>query len=238
MFKKPKGELSRQIYLLIDGPESSRKTTIGLQAPGPLGVLDLNKGLDIPEFYQQSNNGSVLTVSRIPLPRGENKQKSAVESRDLFYKDVMESIESNRFTLVDTGTNVWEIARIADMGCLTVKEIDDEKQQKYGRLNYDAPNSFMREWLFFPYETGNNLIITAHQGEQYRGNRPTGNIIPRGFKECPEIVRQHIRVDKEFNCEILKCRSNQAAVGEVLQCPSFVDLACMFFPDSEPDDWS
>lgn len=230
--------MNNQIILLIDGPESSRKTTIALTCPGPLHILDVNKGLDIPEF-DTAKKEIDIKVTTIPNPRGKGDaiKQAACEARDLFLDTVMISLETYPYTLVDTTTNIWEIFRLAEMGAYTVKDLEKEDKKK-GQLNFEGPNFLMRQWLFYPYETGNHLIMTAHQGERYVGNRPSGEIIPRGFKDIPEIVKQHVRVTKDFTGEILKCRSHYRCVGKKIEEPCFRDLALLFYPDTDPEDWS
>lgn len=228
-FKKANGSPSRQVILLIEGPESSRKTTLGLQCPGPLGVLDLNKGLDIPEFYVEQKKKEIA-VSSIHVPRGEGIQQEAEEQWKIFMADVLKSLEENPWTFVDTASNVWELCRLAMMGALTVRDLD-KALQKRGQLNFDAPNAAMRQWLFYPYETGNNLIVTAHQSTW------EGVTTQRGFKEIPEIVRQHVVVTKDWDCTILKCRSNSKAIGKTLKNPTFLDLLMVFFPSADPEDF-
>jgi hypothetical protein len=79
-----------RLLMAIDGPQKGGKTHFALTAPGPIGILNIDNGLEgvVEKFYDK---GKTIGVKKVTLP-----EKLTQESAIICYKDCSRLLRSAR----------------------------------------------------------------------------------------------------------------------------------------------
>ncbi len=226
----PNERAKRRLVMSIKGMDKSGKTTLALTAPGPYGLLDLDTGLEgVLEKFVDKREIYPVHYHKV------TGQTDATSLLDKMKRDFTAFVSEPkiRSIIVDTGTEMWEVARLARLGKLT----------QVMPHHYTVVNDEMRKMLRAVYETDKNLILIHKMTEEYVNNQPTGKYKFAGFKEIPYFVQMNVWTwrDNEngFNCTVENCRQNSSIDGLTLEGDSinFQTIATMVFPDTEEGYW-
>ncbi len=243
MFKKRQRVVQAVAALQKDG-----KTTYGLSAPDPIGLINLDQGLEgVIEGFIEA--GKEIHVCDVTSYQGETKQvgwEAAWNKVAAFFKACLTN-KDIRTIVMDTETEAWELIRLASFG-----KLDHIKSHHYGPVNDEY-----RHLINGIYSTDKNLILLRKLKDEYVDEKRTGNKEMAGFKDIPYMVQMNCYlyrktdrnkpanlkvIDKgegEFILRVIDCRLNAKLAGLELEgeTASFPYLACEVFPDSSPMDW-
>lgn len=222
----------RRLIVNIMGKEKQGKTHFGLTAPGPIGLLDFDYGLEgvVDKFHGDK------AIYPVEYRLGEitaGQHLAVWEKAKTMLKDMLKEKEL-RSVLIDTGTEAWELLRMARFGKLT-----QVMPQHYGPVNAE-----MRELIREAYSSDKNLILLHKMTEIYANNQPTGKFGMAGFKDVPYNVQVNLLAwrdtDGIFHTTIQDCRQNADLAGLDLvgELCNFPALASMVFPDTAMEEWT
>lgn len=223
----------RRLIVSIMGREKQGKTHVGFTAPGPIAAFDFDYGQEgvIHKFakdkriYTSEFRIGEISAEKfnVEWERYKKEYRAALNEKEL------------RSLIIDTNTELWELARMAKFGKLT-----QVMPHQYGPVNAE-----MRGLIRDAYSSDKNVIFLHKMSEQYVNNSPTGRYVMAGFKDTPYSVQVNCLVWREegggdFHLEVTDCRQNPDVAGMDLtgdMC-NFQTLATMIFPDSNEKDWS
>lgn len=229
--KKADTKILRRLIVNVVGKEKQGKTNFGLTAPGPIILFDLDYGLEgvVSKFAGQKD--IYPTEYRI----NEISANQFLATWERFKKELVAALKEKevRSIVVDTGTEMWELIRLARFGKLT-----QVMPQHYGPVN-----SELRGLIRDAYSSDKNLILLHKMTEVYRNNQPTGEYAMAGFKDIPYNVQVNVLcwrdTDGIFHATINDCRQNSDLAGMDLvgDMVNFQTLATLVFPGTEEEDW-
>jgi len=245
--------IHKRIILSVEGLEKQGKTHFALGAPGPVLLFNMDVGLEgvISKFPDKE-----IKVYNLPMPQ-LNTQTTQTEAEQQWNKfvDVWErilGIKDVRTIVVDTATELWDLARVAYFG-----KISQVKPHHYVHIN-----SEFRRVIRMPLDKSDKNVIFLHQMKKKYVNKGDkadsvwdGTYERSGFNNTGYLVQGMCRVrriykrDMEakgydvtppFSVEILESRHNPMVVGEVFEGPmaTFPFVACQIIEGTSPDDWS
>lgn len=246
-----RAEKKAPVYRLIgasDGLEKTGKTDFELKLPKPMALLNIDTGLEgVIEKHDLSTEKIHVMDIRVDTRKGGSPQeiaKAADEQLQSFlnaYKAVLAD-PYFRSIAIDTGTEAWEMLRLARFGKLT-----QVMPHHYGPVNAEY-----RDLIRWAYDSDKNVWITHKVKDEWidgpdgKGKR-TGNVKRAGFSDTGFMVQINVRhwrddsADKldKFHMTVTDCRQNPLAIGEDFQGENieFWQLGTLVFPDSDPSVW-
>jgi hypothetical protein len=213
----------QRIIALSAGEPGSRKTSFWLEAPGPIVVFSMDRGLDgVIQRYQDQKD---IYVKEYPwFPVGDDVVQRANDVRAEFIEDYEHAIQqtNTRTIVLDKGDDFWSLYRMAE-------GLTGGDAQK----DYAVVNAKMRHLLNLAKESDINLGIIAGLKDKWGpvvnkrtgqvGSGPTGERVPAGFKEMEGLVHMVLIHSG------LSPATWQMSVGKV-RGPGSMDLAEQTFP--------
>ena len=114
-----------------------------------------------------------------------------------FIKDFMDFIKGNPGTVViDTSTLLWDMAQNALRQRIQEGSGDAAyKSDRLKRLEYQEPNSQLTQILQGSKGRGCNVILIAHRGEIWEGDKPTGRWKPDGWNKAMDSADVSLMFD-------------------------------------------
>ena len=238
---KPKG-----ILLSIEGLQKTGKTEFGLSLPAPLFVLDLNLGLE--GVIEKHVGKKDLYVKRIQIPytaslpgagftvlatAASEKWREAILTLNEAIKD-----DTIRSIFVDTGSELWDLLRIARLGKLT----------QVLPVQYAAVNAEFRQLLQILLSCGKNVVLSHKVKPEYVNDQRTNRFERAGFGDVGFDVQVEIRTerdlkkegDDQFSINVMDCRANKNLKGSTLtgkDC-QFLKLVTQIYPNTTEEDWA
>ena len=234
-----------RLVMSIEGVEKAGKTHFALTAPGPIGLIDMDTGLEgvVSKFVKDKKIYVANFNYRDATSPDEWKAMWGKMKQALM--DILVS-KLIRTAIVDTASEMWELARMAAFGKLS---------QVKGH-HYAPVNAEFRDLLHKGLDSDKNLILIHRQKKEYVSEQWTGNMERTGFGEVGGAMQANLitwrittldekygkgRDDeyKGFGVTIRDCRKVPELAGSELLEPlnSFPQLAQMIFPDSDISDW-
>ena len=236
--KAKKGSLHR-IVMSVEGQEKCGKTHFALTAPGPIALIDMDTGLEgvvgkfakEKEIYVKSYNWKDATSQAEWTSMWE-------DSKGAFLAALKE--KEIRTLIVDTGTEWYEMIRLARFGKLNKVAMADGKAVPFP---YGPVNTEFRDLIKKVYEGDKNLILIHKLKKEYIKDTFTGKYERAGFGDIPYIVQLNMRVwrkDGELGFTVHDSRHNAEVAGLEMMAPmcDFETLAGEVFPDSKREEWS
>lgn len=243
VFQKYDDTKRKRLILSVEGLHSCGKTNFALTAPGPVAIHDLDTGLEgVAEKFvgkKEIFSFSYIIPQSIALPgtpMGSVLAEEAKKVWETFVLQYRESLKKARTVVVDTGSELWELARLARLG----------KLAQVLPHNYAAINAEFRELLRLAYKHDCNLILLHKLKREYINEKFTGNYERAGFNDIDFVAQVTLRATKDpkgeglnkFNLKISKCRQNPLLEETVLtgeEC-NFAKVAAMVTNSSE-EEW-
>jgi len=232
-----------RLIMRVGGLEKDGKTHFALTAPGDIGVIDLDRGLEgvIQKFV---NDKDIYAVNFRDMPIATQDDH---EARWTAFEDaygVLLKDPKIRTIIWDTDTEAWEMIRMAKFGRLT-----KIKSHHYGEVNAAFRNLIDRA-----FDADKNLIMIARYKKQYVKKSPTsddsawnGAYEAGGFTEAASIVQVNLRAkliedeDGELmpSITVVNCRQNMKTNGEVFEgdMATFPWVATSIIEGTSPEDW-
>lgn len=190
-------------------------------------------------------------------------QEEAQKVWTMFSNDFYEGLKWARTIIWDTGSEAWELIRLARHGKLTQIE----------SFHYSSLNSEFREMIRAAQDAGVNHIILQKMKEKWgetvtatgRVSRgPTGEWEPSGFSHigyevtfegeiyqslcthqhhgaCQEPCQYGCQppcgADGKFHLRVTKCTQNSDLIFQDFADPNFVEIATAVYPNTQPEEW-
>jgi len=242
----------RGIFMDITGLEGAGKSSLAmtLAEVGPLGYVDIDQSADRakkPEGKKQRDGIKILPVRYAIGLSEETVKANCAEAWFNLEKRVGEAAARwAKGVVIDTGTEGWELIRLASFGTLT------PRGRRMDRL-YGPVNAKYRQLHRTVYRTHGKHLITIHQLKEEYVDRlkegemqsvRTGKMLRAGFKEIgylSDLAVRCYREDGEFKAEIQVCKLSPngpalegvSVEGDDLNFASILALAT----DTTREDW-
>ena len=253
-FTQAKKGMRHRLVICTEALEKKGKTHFGLTMPGPICVFDMDRGLEgvIDKFVDQKDIQVVDYRGMVTQAKGQKATKNLFEPRwEKFNEDYLRALEAPldvvRSILLDTGTELWEYARLGVLGKLT----------QVPPLFYPEVNQQFRKIVDLALDHDKNVIITHKMKKEWKKSSSgdeaksywTGKYERSGFDEMGNAVQVMLRHGRrkeedgtpgDFYIEVLECRLNPWLVGEEYEGEAmctFPFLATQIFPDTELEEW-
>jgi len=240
-FKRADEPVKRRLVVALDGLEKSGKNHFAFTAPAPLAVISTDVGTEgVIQKFQGLKEMWVSERKWSPPRRKDNLEEAAAAGRrvwDALVEDYLVAMKRARSIVWDTGTEFWEVLRVARFG-----KLDQVKPHHYGPVNAEY-----RELLRMAYDSDHtNLIILHKRKDEYVNNEYTGGTRRAGFADTGFLVqvngttwRGEGEVPDCFHMTIADCRHDPALAGVDLSGEdfTFARLATLVLPETSEDDW-
>lgn len=235
----------RRLVMRIGGFEKDGKTHFGLTLPPPIGIMNIDRGLE--GMYEKFARIKELHISKDFRAMPSKTREDNERRWDAITETYTEYLESPiiRSILYDTDTEAWEIARLAYLGKLVgVRE-----------LHYPEVNSIFRQVIDMALASNKNVIFTCRLRKQYIRSKSAegkdtatwnGKYEESGFSEFGSIVQANLRAgiinEDGINIptiRIINCRQNMQMNGEVFEgdAACFSWVAANIIEGTSPEDW-
>ena len=178
--------VKRRMICSVDGLEKRGKNHFAFTAPGPIGIISLDLGMDgVVQKFQNKKEVWVAEhrVNTTKL-RAEHSMEDvagvANEAWDNIMRDYGEMLASGARTgIIDTSTELWEILRLARFG-----KLDQVRPHHYGPVNAE-----FREVIRMAYDTDMNLLLLHKMKPEYINDKNTGDVRRAGFSDMGFLVQ-------------------------------------------------
>ena len=230
------------------GEERAGKSQFGLTMPAPIAVFPFDNNTD--ELIQKFRKVKRILTPEEPL---YFKSEFSKEEYDVLWNRFMELFKSAiaspaiRSIMVDTGTEMYELARLAKFGKL--KEVPVHY--------YDLVNSEFKKLINLIYPSDKNLYITHRVKDQYvktgeKQSARTGKRVEDGFGAVRYKVQINVLCYRDindrnpdtgsegFSIVIDDCTQTETLAGTYLEEPEncWSSLGKLVYPDSTDKDWA
>jgi hypothetical protein len=193
----------------VSGLEKQGKNHFAFTAPGPIACLSFDTGTEgvIEKFRKGFGDNKpkdiYLADYDVNLPGGADLKQIADAAQAIwvkFRKDYEWAIRNARTVVADTGTEIWEILRIARFGKLT-----QVMPHQYGPVNaefrklvklaFDVKNvnAIWLHKLKAEYDT--KTVVVAGQTKEV--SNKTGKLVRSGFGDIPFLVQFNAVVHRD-----------------------------------------
>lgn len=256
---KPKN----QAIAMIFGIGGHGKTTVALEAPGPIAYIDIDRrGSHAIAAALQKDPKKKIFYAGIDQPANISKlddkgaraagQKAVDKLRRNHELALQQSLKGNVRTVIwDTGTELGELFALSKQGRIDLKNDDYGKAKGIIKVEYSKLIKMSRE------SNANLIILARAKTEPWVNGAPTGKYTYQGLDtmEYDSDWAGHIRIKREkgvggkrkfeHEFEVTKDGITFTQMGAVYKEDDWSDLGSLFvyastmlFPDSSPDDWT
>lgn len=258
-------DIVKRIILNVEALEKAGKTDFALGAPGPIIVMNSDRGLEGP-VQRHRDLGKQIVVCG--MQGSDDKDKSGVKHLPSFFfnkpmlgKGQNEKSGDYLTEVAEAARPAWRAFRLAYLSALresSARSIVCDNggsfwdlccYARFGKIREVPPRdralakSEFSELITIAEEYDKNVIWTHRLVPEWVGNESTGKLKPKGYSEMPFDVHSNVRIslnkkNGERKLEIRDCRLNGALVGEELDgdMVSFPTFAAMVF-GNDPEEW-
>jgi len=206
----------RRLIASIAGLEKTGKTHFACTAPGPIMYFNIDIGAEgVVNKFQDDKR---IFRYDVRVPKGATKDVYQAMWLDLKHRlEVVYSIGVGT-VIIDTGTEAFELARLAHFGKLT----------QVMPHNYVEVNSEWREMMRTAYDSPMNTIYIHKMKSKWLNGNRTGEYELAGFGEMGYLSQVNITTFREDNTDssgsqfgmiVKDCRQNPNLNGTVLRGP-------------------
>lgn len=233
-----------RLIMSVAGMEKNGKTHFALTGPGPIAVINFDIGLEgvVHKFADKE-----VVQSDYRIEAGDGSANQIADNADRMWRKFMAdyrwALTNVRTTVIDTGSDLWELLRLARFGKLT-----QVMPHHYGPVNNEFRSMVKMAYagtsnVIFLHKLKDEYITTTNAAGKEISNK-TGRKQRSGFSDMGYLVQMNIlseyNVEEgQFQITVQDCRQNAELNGEVIPYPmnDFPTLASMVLPDSDPADW-
>lgn len=225
------------------GEVGTLKTSFWLGAPGPIGILSFDRGLEgVIEEYQDQKAIYVQEFDWVTAPGAEPDQSAAVDMRDQITEVFEHMVKHVRTMFIDKETDMWSVFKYAEFGAPEKGRQDDwdllknrvrrlMNMPKALDLNFGMIQGMKNEWI---------SQINPNTGA--KGIAQTGLRVPAGMDDIEAIAHiniMHMIEDGEFRMRIGKARGpgGRAIQNQTIPAVTFAEFGQLVFPNSSEADW-
>jgi hypothetical protein len=219
------------IISAVDGQEKNGKTHLGLTMPGPIAIINSDTGLEgVVEKFENEKAIVKFDFDHRDANNYKQWEKMWVDVKKA-YRNALRS-KDIRSILCDTGTEMWELIRLARFG-----KLDQVMPHHYGPVNKE-----FRDLIREAYDSDKNVMFLHKMKQEYVNDKFTGKYERAGMKDMAYLVQVNMRTfwtEDGFAVKIIDCRQNAALKGEVITEPlnDFLTIAQMVYPNTEEGEW-
>lgn len=269
----------RRLIANIQGMTKAGKTRLALTAKKPMGFISIEIGGDegvvdqfIPDGMDANEDIQIIRIkmdnpaypSRADYPGGKEGDKGydeavsmavqevAAVALDKFYEAYYASLENMATTVVDTGSDLWELVRLSNFGRL----------EKIPQLAYGQMNKSMDKLIEDAFSYTGSVIFLHHMKEKWENvmengklkSTPSGVFELAGYSGMKKKVQATIEMWREdltqetadndtgrlvtFHCQIMESRHNPDAMGTAFKNDfTFADIGVTIIGNSKKVDW-
>ena len=216
---KPAEKVVRNRLLLsVDGLTGVGKTHFALTAPDPIVVFDLDVRTE-GVIHKFADKKIVVAKYRLPILDDQPIDIAATQQLWANFKKVFKKalVSGARTIIIDTGTEAWELIRLARFGKLT-----QVQPYHYGPVNAEF-RGLLRTAL--ECEADVNVILVHKKKSKYVNDKRTDDFERAGFSDMDFMVQ--VAVDIEYGemedgeigsiCTITKCGLDVSMLGFTLE---------------------
>lgn len=250
-----------RLVMALDGLEKEGKTHFALTAPDPIGYCAFDIGDEgvVDKFLGLGHNPIAKKVIHkaeyfVNIQKGMDQaaiMKEVIPVWDQFltdWKAMMHALKKAnlRTGILDTGSEAWEVLRLARFGKLT----------QIMPHHYTALNTEYRNLIREVFNTPGNLILLHKLKAQWLDNpstgkaNKTGNYERAGYSDTGFLVQVNALSWREkdpttgaktgpFHVTVRDCRQNATIAGQDFAGPMchFGWVGMAVFPGTQPSDW-
>jgi hypothetical protein len=248
-FSVPMASKIKRIVMCTKALDKRGKTHFAMTAPGPIAIVGLDTGTK--EVASKFLGTKELICAYHKVTGKLADVKKTAEAADKEWDTVRDSIETAtnhpkiRTLIIDTGTEVWELLRLARFGKLA-----QVMPHQYGPVNKE-----MRDLVKRAYEREDLNVIWIHKlKKQYSQNKKgedswNGSYDLAGYSDIPYLVDLTLEHYWVSPTEDEPGRFGIHVTGVGRQTPdvcglklegddcNFQMLAMMLYPDVDPAWW-
>lgn len=201
------GTQRRRLFITSEGAPKVGKTHFLWTMPGPIALIDFDRGAEGVIDRVKDANGVPLNmygqpIMRKTIPFAEfdegGKTMSAVElsaareSYQLFKHLVSQIIRSGavRTLSIDTGGAAYALAQAARFGQLA--QVGEVPPSMWTSMQMEFENIFLQA-----YDAGCNVLVTHRQGSKFKGL--AGEKELKGYKNMPFVSQVHLVHQQKTN---------------------------------------
>ena len=199
-----------RVFLMM-GESGTGKTTCALSGPKPINYYEFDAGslerasaglklseADIIPRYYYSPLTNLLDPGKISVGERGGIAPATVHKlegwRELFWQfvaDYLTALNGPGYPVIDTATKLWLCIRQAFLQ--EVQEAAGPEKERLNQLQYTEPNARHSQIIEAAKIKGKDLILLSHEKEQYLNDKPTGQIVPDGFREVSNMADCSLR---------------------------------------------
>jgi len=229
-FEKAKKSEARRLIMNVEGTEKTGKTTFALSAPSPIALFNLDVGTEgVVDQYLKEKSIWISTTNYRDTTDPNEWVKMWEKMKAAWYAALGADLKDCRTLIMDTGTEMWELARLARFGKLT-----QVLPHHYGPVNAE-----FRDLIRKSYDCDKNLILIHKQKDEYINDKATGRMKRAGFGDVGHLVQMNVVAswskDDGFKITVRDCRFDMALAGMEFmnEQANFDTLAGMIWSDWE-----
>jgi len=252
-FRSASSDVKHRLIISTEGLERSGKTNFGLTLPEPIAVLPLDNGTDeIVAKFKRAGKQILVPAETLDWEIGASKEEylklwGRVEkafNRCLTTKGL-------RSLFIDTGTEMWELKRLAAFGKLTQVMpqhymMVNEEFRKLIRAASDSNLNIVLSHKVKKRYVGQKAKAGQEQKESWDGTYERSGMNDVGFLVQMNLLHTFNYETHNFRLRIKDCRQNMDLAGTTIgiddDCdfqlePTFQSLGQIVYPESSEDDW-
>jgi len=212
-------ERPRRLIVSVSGKPKTGKTHFALTAPDPIFFINVDIGTEgVLDKFQAEGKRIYVHDVRVPKTGSKDVYVPMWENLKNIFKKVFQVGAGT--VIADTGTEVYELARLAKFGKLT----------QVMPQHYTEVNSEFREVLRLAYESSMNMVFIHKMKPVYIQNQRTNEYEPSGQSDMGYNTQANVTTYREdtdegtkFSAFIKDCRHNPNVNGQLLE-----DEMCSF----------
>lgn len=242
-FTRVSKDAKRRLIVSVEGTEGCGKNHFAFTAPGAIFFHSFDFGDDgvVQKFMRDKE--IQRAEYRLNIAPGTAVQTASDTARPVWEKFVLnyrEGLGKGRTTIIDTGTDTYEVLRMVEHGKLT----------QVLPHHYGPVNQMMKGLWREAYESNSNLVVLHRMKERWETKTVNGKEVSNKTGEWEmagyggtyfeaQVCMRAYKEGGEFKSLIFKCRQNPTLEGMVLEGDmlSFKMLGLMVFPESEEKEW-
>lgn len=248
--------IRKRLLMGSEGLDKTGKTEFMLTCPDPIGVINLDIGLEgvaerkVKEKKLKLPTGreiwvftkNVISIGANFVPVGQKEYRDYFKETMGAYHAFVRSPDV-RTVAVDTHTDMWELGKLAEFG--TIAPAVNVKQA------YNSINAIFRSMVREVYDTEKNLILTHKLKPMYKKTKVGDKIVDEwdgetykktGFSDDQFLIQVnlvHKYINGQFVLEVRNCRQNASLNGFEFtgtEC-TFLNLAKWVYEGTLDKDW-
>lgn len=234
-----------KLMVCSQGEEKQGKTYWAFTAPPPIAVVASDTGTESVASTWRGK-GKDIKMYQYRVPKGGVHTDAEYKAEWAKLEDAIMAVVDNRkqfrTLIVDTGTEVWEMKRLAMFGKLTQvmphQYVEANKQfTNLIKTVYDAPglNSVWIHKVKKEYKQ-----MKGQDRDSWTGKMERAGFGDIGYLADLCITNRYDREEKQFCCDVTDSRyTPDMLIDETFfgESNSFVQLAQYAFPDTDESYW-